>query len=138
MKSCNMGGQAVIEGVMMRYKSSVAVSVRKSDGSIRVGCMKYAGAASRHPFLRKPLIRGVVSFVDSLAMGIKTLMYSANIFEEEAEEKDKTPEKKSQVVSESMKNKEKSKGEAAVMTGTVLFSLVISVALFVLLPYFQF
>ena len=136
MKSCNMGGQAVIEGVMMRYKNSVAVSVRKPDGSIRVGYMKYLSAAARHPFLKKPLIRGVVSFIDSLALGIKTLMYSANIFEEEAEDKDKTEEKRSQVVSESMKEKNTSKGEAAIMTGTVLFSLVISVALFVLLPYF--
>ena len=136
MKSCNMGGQAVIEGVMMRYRNNVAVSVRKPDGSIKVGFMKYESATSKHPALKKPLLRGVVSFVDSLVLGIKTLMYSANIFEEEAEEKEKTEEKKKQVVSESMEKKETSKGEAALMTGTVMFSLVVSVALFVLLPYF--
>jgi len=133
-----MGGQAVIEGVMMRYKNSVAVSVRKSDGSIRVGRMRYESASSRHPFFRWPIVRGVVSFVDSLSLGIRTLMYSANIFEEEAEnEKEKEKEqKKTEIVSESMKDKNTTKGEAALMTGTVLFSLVISVALFVLLPYF--
>lgn len=141
-----MGGQAVIEGVMMRYKNSVAVSVRKADGSIRVGRMKYASASSRHPFFRWPIVRGVVSFVDSLALGIRTLMYSANIFEQDAmeegsqeQEEEKTQKKtskKSEVVSESMKDKNTTKGEAALMTGTVLFSLVISVALFVLLPYF--
>lgn len=141
MKSCKMGGQAVIEGVMMRYKNSVAVSVRKSDGSIRVGRMHYASASTKHPFFRWPIVRGVVSFVDSLSLGIRTLMYSANIFEEEAEAKEADPEgtaqkKESKVVSESMKDKNTSKGEAALMTGTVLFSLVISVALFVLLPYF--
>ena len=136
MRSCKMGGQAVIEGVMMRYRNSIAVSVRKSDGSIRVGLMKYISSASKHPALKWPLVRGVVAFVDSLSLGIRTLMYSASIFEEEADEKDKTEEKKSQVVSESMKEKSTSKGEAALMTGTVLFSLVISVALFVLLPYF--
>ena len=134
MKSCKMGGQAVIEGVMMRYKNSVAVSVRKPDGSIRVGLMKYRSAASKHPWLKWPLVRGVVSFVDSLALGIKTLMYSANIFEEEANEEDKK-KNQSKVVSESMKNKSTTKGEAALMTGTVMFSLAVSVALFVLLPY---
>ena len=143
MKSCKMGGQAVIEGVMMRYKNSVAVSVRKSDGSIRVGRMRYESASSRHPFFRWPIVRGVVSFIDSLSLGIRTLMYSANIFEEEAEN-EKAKEKaaegagqtESKVVSESMKDKNTTKGEAALMTGTVLFSLIISVALFVLLPYF--
>ena len=134
MKSCKMGGQAVIEGVMMRYKNSVAVSVRKSDGSIRVGTMKYQSAAAKHPFLKWPLVRGVVSFVDSLSLGIRTLMYSANIFEEEAAEEEKN-KNQSKVVSESMKDKSTTKGEAALMTGTVLFSLVVSVALFVLLPY---
>ena len=147
MKSCKMGGQAVIEGVMMRYKNSVAVSVRKSDGSIRVGRMRYESASSKHPFFRWPIIRGVVSFIDSLSLGIRTLMYSANIFEEEAENEkadekasakpdEAGSKKESKVVSESMKDKNTTKGEAALMTGTVLFSLVISVALFVLLPYF--
>ncbi len=135
MRSCNMGGQAVIEGVMMRYRNNVAVSVRKPDGSIRVGCMKYASATAKHPFLKWPLVRGVVSFVDSLVLGIKTLMYSASIFEEEADEKDKTEEKRSEIVSESMEKKETSKGEAALMTGTVVFSLALSIVLFVLLPY---
>ena len=136
MKSCNMGGQAVIEGVMMRYKSNVAVSVRKPDGSIQVGLMKYISSATKHPFFRWPIVRGVVAFVDSLSLGIRTLMYSASIFEEEADESEKTEEKRSQVVSESMKEKNTTKGEAALMTGTVLFSLVISIALFVFLPYF--
>ena len=133
MRSCKMGGQAVIEGVMMRYKNSVAVSVRKPDGSIRVGCTRYVSAAAKHPFLKWPIVRGVVSFVESLSLGIRTLMYSANIFEEEAEKQEK---KRSEVVAESMKSKNTTKGEAALMTGTVMFSLVISVAMFVLLPYF--
>ena len=133
MRSCKMGGQAVIEGVMMRYRNSVAVSVRKPDGSIRVGCTKYISAAANHKWLRWPMVRGVVSFVDSLSLGIRTLMYSANIFEEEAE---KQEEKKTEVVAESMNKKSTSKGEAAIMTGTVMFSLIVSIVLFVLLPYF--
>ena len=109
MRSCKMGGQAVIEGVMMRYKNSVAVSVRKPDGSIRVGKMRYISASARHPFFRLPIVRGVVSFVDSLALGIRTLMYSANIFEEEADKDGATEENRSQVVSESIKNKNTTK-----------------------------
>lgn len=136
MKSCKMGGQAVIEGVMMRYRNNVAVSVRKPDGNISVGYMKYANASVKHPWMGKPLIRGVVSFIDSLALGIKTLMYSASVFEEEAPEEGKVSGEDVQVVTESMKKKESSKSEAALMTGTVMFSLLVSVALFVLLPYF--
>ncbi|MCF0229148.1 MAG: DUF1385 domain-containing protein [Parasporobacterium sp.] len=135
MKSCNMGGQAVIEGVMMRYKSNVAVSVRKPDGDIQVGCMKYAAATSKHPALKWPIVRGVVSFVDSMVLGIKTLMYSASIFEEEAPE-NKDDKKEAKVNAEAMKSKSSSKGESALMAGTVVFSLGISVVLFVLLPYF--
>ena len=137
MKSCKMGGQAVIEGVMMRYKNNVAVSVRKPDGDISVGYMKYNNISDTHPILKKPIIRGVVAFIDSLSLGIRTLMYSASIFEEEApEDGGKKDEGQAQVIKESMNKKETSKGEAALMTGTVMFSLVVSVALFVLLPYF--
>lgn len=138
MKSCNMGGQAVLEGVMMRYKKNVAVSVRKPDGSISVGLMKYSSFTSKHPILKKPLIRGVVAFVDSLVMGVKTLMYSASVFEEDEADEESKKKNQSKVVSESIekKKKESTKTDAAIMTGTVLFSLVVSVALFVILPYF--
>ena len=157
MKSCKMGGQAVIEGVMMRYKNNVAVAVRKADGSIKVGRTKYAAATSKHPFLKWPLVRGVVSFVDSLVLGIKTLMYSASIFEDDIDEEiekekkakeaaaddrseperaEKSSAKENKVIKEHMNAKKQSGGETAVMVGTVLFSLIIALLLFVALPYY--
>ena len=150
MKSCNMGGQAVIEGVMMRYRSNIAVSVRKPDGGIAVGKMKYASFTAKHPILRWPIIRGVVAFIDSLVLGIKTLMFSASIFEEDiaaggdgmeaaaaaGAEAEKNGNSADKLEEKELKNSFKSKGEAALMTGTMLFSLVIALALFVALPYF--
>lgn len=83
MKSSGIGGQAVLEGVMMRNKSEYAVAVRKPDGEIVVDTKKCRSNADRGLFFRLPLIRGVVAFVDSLYLGMKTLTYSAQFYEEE-------------------------------------------------------
>ncbi|MDE6851543.1 MAG: DUF1385 domain-containing protein, partial [Lachnospiraceae bacterium] len=83
MKSSGIGGQAVLEGVMMRNKSEYAVAVRKPDGEIIVKNEKCRSNADRGIFFRLPLIRGVVAFVDSLYLGMKTLTYSARFYEEE-------------------------------------------------------
>lgn len=116
MKSSNVGGQAVIEGVMMKYENTYAVAVRKPDGEICVkkeetkdGC--FAGCK------KIPLLRGVFQFVDSLVLGMKTLTYSASFWEEE-EEKEQS-EKKEQLI----------------MAGTVALSVVLAVAIFMVLPY---
>ena len=131
MKSSNIGGQAVLEGVMMRNKEKIAVAVRKPDGGIRVGKTTYKSASTKYKFLKWPIIRGCVSFVDSLIMGIKTLMYSADVYASDQEE-----EKEKGLTDDFMNDTFKEKGESAMMIGTVAFSLVIAVALFIILPYF--
>ena len=88
MAKFNIGGQAVIEGVMMRGPEDVAVAVRKADGSIDVEVHPVNSIQDRHPILKKPLIRGMVVLVESLVMGMKALSYSAQVSGEEDEEMD--------------------------------------------------
>ena len=88
MAKFNIGGQAVIEGVMMRGPEDVAVAVRKADGSIDVDVHPVNSIQDRHPILKKPLIRGMVVLVESLVMGMKALSYSAQVSGEEDEEMD--------------------------------------------------
>ena len=87
MKYSGIGGQAVIEGIMMKNGDSYAVGVRKPDGEIDVKLDSYVSFAKRHRIGRIPVIRGVVAFVESMAIGLKTLMYSASFYEDEEEEK---------------------------------------------------
>ena len=81
-----IGGQAVIEGVMMRNKSKVAVAVRQGEGNIVVHNKEYRSPAERYPFLKYPLLRGVVVFIDSLILGVQTLSLSAEQALDEEEE----------------------------------------------------
>ena len=86
MKSSNIGGQAVMEGIMMKNGDDYAVAVRKSDGEIVVSVETYHSIVGNFKSLTKiPFIRGVFNFIDSMVLGIKTLMYSASFFEEEEE-----------------------------------------------------
>lgn len=78
-KKPNVGGQAVIEGVMMRGKTHVAVAVRQPDGEISVDVRPVNSISDRYPILKKPFLRGVVSLVESLVMGMKALAYSAQV-----------------------------------------------------------
>lgn len=87
-KKPNVGGQAVIEGVMMRGKTHVAVAVRQPDGEINVDVRSVNSIADRYPILKKPFLRGVVSLVESLVMGMKALSYSAQVSGEEDEKLD--------------------------------------------------
>lgn len=82
----NYGGQAVIEGVMMRGRDSMAVAVRKPGGDIEVKQQDLGYLTKRFPILKKPLIRGVVALIDSLVIGMRALSYSASVFAEEEEE----------------------------------------------------
>ncbi|MCQ2513128.1 MAG: DUF1385 domain-containing protein [Lachnospiraceae bacterium] len=128
MKSSNIGGQAVIEGVMMRHDEDIAVAVRRPDGQIEVGKSKYANIAKKYKVFGVPIIRGVVSFISSLVVGIKTLTYSASFYEDDIE-------KEHGVTDKAIDSTFKSKGESAVMVFTVAFALVIAIALFIVLPY---
>ncbi|WP_243122158.1 peptide chain release factor N(5)-glutamine methyltransferase [Clostridium thermarum] len=85
-KKTSVGGQAVIEGVMMRGQKGIATAVRLADGSIEVDIKKVTPYTKRNKILSLPVIRGAVSLIESLIVGIKTLNYSASFFEEEGEE----------------------------------------------------
>ena len=118
MKSSNIGGQAVMEGVMMRNADKYAVAVRKTDGEIVVKTEEYKGIVTNKKIRSLPIIRGVFSFIDSMVLGMSTLTYSASFFmDEEEEEKDE-------------------KKESVMMGLTIACSVVMAVAIFMILPYF--
>lgn len=126
MKSSNIGGQAVLEGIMMKHKDAYSVAVRKPDGEIIVQKDEYHSIVGKWKKLTTiPFIRGIFNFIDSMALGIKTLTYSASFYEEE-EEQEKLTE------AEALK---KEKQEKWLMGGTVAFSVVAAVAIFMVLPY---
>jgi uncharacterized protein YqhQ len=120
MKYSGIGGQAVMEGVMMRKDDIYAVAVRTDDGNIVVEKKEYKSVFGKQAFWRLPFVRGVVGFVDSLVLGMSSLTFSASFFEEDEAKTD--PEK----------NRKK---EDAAMGGTIALSLVLAVAIFMLLPY---
>ncbi len=130
MRSSNIGGQAVMEGIMMRHKDKYSIAVRKPNQEIEIKVEDYRSVLGRFRIMKLPILRGVASFVDSLVVGIQCLMYSASFFEEEedAEEVQSEEEKAEQARREERMNK-------IIMYGTVAFSIVLSVGLFMLLPY---
>lgn len=86
MKKCKIGGQAVLEGVMMKSPTAMAIAVRKSDGTIEISGGKFVSIREKYPILKLPVLRGVLTFGESMVLGIKSLMTSAEIYgEEEAE-----------------------------------------------------
>lgn len=119
--SCySIGGQAVLEGVMMKGRHEYAVAVRTPEGTIRTEMTPYESWSARYKALGVPFIRGIVGFIESLTIGMKTLTFSAEIGmteEEKAQEKEHSP----------LVNK-------LLMTGTVLFSICLALAIFVVLP----
>lgn len=111
-----IGGQAVLEGVMMKNGENYAVAVRKEDGSIVIKKEKYKGILSGTPVRKIPVIRGFFVLIDSLVLGLRVTDYSASMYDPEEEQQG-------------------SAGES-VLTGLILvLSMVIAVALFILLPY---
>ena len=86
MRKCDVGGQAIIEGVMMRGSKGIATAVRTPNGEIEVKVEKTKPITKKYKFLNIPIIRGAVSLIDSLILGIKTLNYSASFFEDDEEE----------------------------------------------------
>lgn len=126
MRYSGIGGQAVMEGVMMKNKDTYAVAVRKSDGEIIVEKKEYKGIFGDSAFVRLPLVRGVVNFIDSLVLGMSSLTYSASFFEEEEDRE------KELSADEAAKAKKK---EDVMMGATVALSIVLAVAIFMLLPY---
>ena len=134
MKYSGIGGQAVMEGVMMKNQEKYAVAVRKPDHGIEVKVSEYKGIVKNKKIRNMPVLRGVFSFIESLALGMQVLTYSASFFEEEEEEK-----KEKAAMSEEQQRKKESeekKQEKAMMGGTVVLSVVLAVAIFMMLPYY--
>ena len=133
MKYSGIGGQAVMEGVMMKNQDKYAVAVRKPDHEIVVEVSEYSGIMKDKKIKNMPIFRGVFNFIDSLVLGMKTLTFSASFFEEEEE-----VEKKKQLSEEERKKQEQKakKQESAMMGGTVALSVVLAVGVFMLLPYY--
>ncbi|MBE5939801.1 MAG: DUF1385 domain-containing protein [Lachnospiraceae bacterium] len=125
-RSSGIGGQAVLEGIMMKNKDKYAIAVRKPDNEIEVSVKKYSNVG-RIKLFTLPFIRGVFNFVDSLVLGIKSLTYSASFYEDEPSEKEKVGDTVSKKVF-------KEKAESVIMGCTVFVSIVISVLLFFMLP----
>ena len=125
MRYSGIGGQAVMEGVMMKNQDKYAVAVRKPDKEIIVEVSEYPGIIKNKKIRNMPILRGVFSFIESLVLGMKTLTFSASFFEEE-EEKPKTVQEK----------KKDQKKEDAMMGGTVAVSVILAVAIFMVLPYY--
>ena len=129
MKSSNIGGQAVLEGIMMRHGDDYAVAVRRPDGEIFVQKEEYHSVIKWKALTKIPFIRGVFNFIDSMALGIKTLMFSAEFYEDEEEVKSEK-----ELTEEEIAKKEKQ--EKWMMNATVAISVVIAAAVFMVLPYF--
>ena len=110
-KKITIGGQAVIEGVMMRGPEKVATAVRTPEGKIEIECKPVNSISDRYPILKKPMLRGCVSLGESMVMGIKSLSFSAKMAGEEDEQ---------------MSDKE--------IAGTVVFAFILAAVLFVAIP----
>lgn len=128
-KKCysGIGGQAVIEGIMMKNKSSYAVAVRKPDGTIIVKKESYTGLTEKYKILSLPFIRGIFAMIDSLILGISTLEYSASFFEDEEEENESKFDK---WLSEHLNEKT----FKIVMGIVTAFSIIFAILIFSLVP----
>lgn len=142
MRYSGIGGQAVMEGVMMKNQEKYAVAVRKPDQEIVVETSTYEGLIKNKKIRNMPILRGVFSFIESLVLGMKTLTFSASFFEEEEDEKSgsrkaekRAGAKKPAPTEEEQKKKEKHQ-ENVLMGGTVAISIVLAVAIFMVLPYY--
>lgn len=132
-RSSNIGGQAVMEGIMMRHKDKYATAVRKPDKEIEVKIEDYKSIIPLEIITKTPIIRGVYSFIDSLVIGTKCLMYSASFIEEDEEE---MREKAQMTEEERAKREEKDeKLYNIMMTVTMIISICMSIGLFILLPH---
>ncbi len=150
MKRVSIGGQAVLEGVMMKNNDKYAVAIRKPDNEIEVKISEFKPVGNRFALFRMPIIRGVVNFVESLVIGVKTLTYSADFLEEDEKEADRKKTIKDADNGKTADNggtadnaktadnggTDKNNSDNLWMFGTVALSIVLAVGLFMLLPAF--
>ncbi len=128
MKYSGIGGQAVIEGIMMMNRDDYAVAVRRPDGEIEVKKDKYESITKKARLLRLPFIRGVFRFADSMILGMRTLTYSASFFEDDEEEEEPGRLEKflDRVFGEKL--------ESAIMSVVMVCSFLLAIAIFMVLP----
>lgn len=123
-----IGGQAVIGGVMMKNMDRYAVSVRKPNGKIETKVEECVSFAEKHPLFQLPVFRGMANFLESMVIGMKTLNYSASFYEDEEEQTEsRTEQLLEKILGE--------KAEKIIMGIVLVFSLAISIGLFMILPY---
>lgn len=129
-KQCysGIGGQAVLEGIMMKNGDKCAVAVRKADGTIDVQTMDYKSTLPKNKFTTLPFVRGVVNFIDSLMLGMKSLNFSADVSMEDTEEEQGKFEKW-------LNEKLGDKAGDVLMTVTMIFAVILAIGLFMVLPY---
>lgn len=129
MKPSGVGGQAVIEGVMMKNKDEYAIAVRKPDNEIVVEKSTFNSVSEKYKIFKLPIFRGMLSFIESMIIGSRTLTFSASFFEEEEEVK---PSKMEKALSKVFKEK----AESVLMGITMVFSVILAIGIFILLPSF--
>lgn len=129
MKPSGIGGQAVIEGIMMKNKNRYSIAVRKPDNEIEVIVKKCNNLSKRIKILRLPIIRGVYNFIDSLVMGMSTLTYSASFYEDPQEQAPTPADKLARSLF-------KDKVDSIVMALTIIVAIVFALALFMALPFY--
>ncbi len=129
MKNSGIGGQAVLEGIMMRNKDKYAIAVRKPDKEIELVVKDSKLLTDKYKWLNYPIIRGIFNFIDSMVTGISTITYSASFYDDPAEQKKTKADEIGRAVF-------KDKLESILMAVTVIVSVILAVGLFMILPYF--
>lgn len=127
-RSCGIGGQAVLEGIMMKNKDLYTVVVRKPDGELVMDTEEYHGIMHGSKLKKMPFIRGIFNFLDSMILGSRTLNYSARFYEDEKAKETR--------LDKLAKGLFKDKAEKVFMGITVTLSLILAIGIFMVLPYF--
>ena len=130
MKYSGIGGQAVLEGVMMKNGDTYAVAVRKPDHTIEVKKETKKGWAAKHAWTQIPFVRGIFNFIDSMVLGIETLNWSASFYEEEGEKEQPEMTEEQRAAYE----KKKKRQDLILMTITTIVSVILALAIFSVLP----
>lgn len=127
MKYSGIGGQAVLEGVMMKNKEQYAVAVRKPNGEIEVEVEHYVGIAHGSKLLNIPFVRGIFQFLDSLILGMRSLNYSASFYEDDEKET---------MTDKAFRKMFKDRADKVFSAVVMIISLAIAVGIFMVLPYY--
>ncbi|MCL2253732.1 MAG: DUF1385 domain-containing protein [Lachnospiraceae bacterium] len=126
--SSKIGGQAVLEGVMMKNKDDYAVAIRKPNGEIEIDVDYYKGVIGDSGLKKVPFLRGIFNFIDSMILGTRLINYSASFYDDEEAEPTK--------LDKALDKISKGKGEKIIMGFTTILAIVLAVGIFILLPFY--